>query len=172
MGWKAWLLIINFTLFGLFGWGTYQQITNQQATNQVMIEVHQNVKQAHQLTKVTNQQLTPLRQTTSTIENMNNKLTDTEMMLTAMNGSIERVTVSEQKIVDGLDRLNGHTGTVLQQLNTLSSSNQKLVPLATTVASQTSTENDILTKLSQLTNISIQELAELNKKFKWLSYLP
>ncbi|SEN29101.1 hypothetical protein [Lihuaxuella thermophila] len=169
---KIALLMINLALFGLFGWGTFQQISNQQQMNRVMADVHQHIKEAHRLTTITNQQLQPLRETADTIKQMNSKLTSTHQMLSNMNRSLNRVTASEQKIVTGLDHLNRHTSTVLSQLNSLRDQNGQLVPQATALAEQTNTENDYLKTLSRLTSISINELAELNQKFKWLSYLP
>jgi len=169
---KISLFMINLALFGLFCWGTFQQISNQRTMNQVMAEVHQNIREAHRLTTITNRQLKPLRETTDTIKQMNTKLTNTNQMLSSMNASLNRVTVSEQKIVSGLDTLNNHTSTVLSQLNTRRGSNQQLVPQATALAEQTNTENGYLKTLSHLTDISIKELKELNQKFKWLSYLP
>ncbi|MFC7439768.1 hypothetical protein [Laceyella putida] len=169
---KGVLLMVNLLLLALFGWGTVQQIKNQQATNQVMREVAHNVELTKQLTEETNRQLAPLRETSATIEAMNAKLAGTEGKLQNMNRSVDRVIASEQKIIDGLDRLNGSTRTVVGQLETLARQNERLVPTAAGVSSQTAEENRYIQSLSGLTNTSIAELSELNRKFKWLSYLP
>lgn len=169
---KIGIVTLNFILLGLFGWGTYIQINNQRMTNEVMAKVHENIQQARQLTFVTNQQLKPLRQTVATIEQMNHRLADTRKRLGNMNRSLYSVTVSEQNIVMGLDKLNSSTSMVLNQLIPMSASNQQLVSISSSVHSQTNAENGYLKDLFRLTKISIEELTKLNQKLKWLSYLP
>jgi TolA-binding protein len=166
------LIVFNCLLFLLFGWGTYQQIVNQRASNQVMAEVYQEIRQAGALTHVTNQQLRPLAQTADTIDKMNQKLKNTRDRLTSMNQNLHNVTVSEQKIVEGLDKLNGHTSTVLGQLDALSTQNGQLIPSSSALEGQSGSENNLMSDLSKLTDISIRELQTLNRKLVWLSYLP
>jgi hypothetical protein len=169
---RAVVLTINLALLGLTLWGTIQQIETQKSTNQVMAEVHQNIKKAHALTVTTNHQLQPLRETADTIEIMNGKLDRTNQMLTHMNHSLNRVTISEQKIVTGLDQLNQNTYIVMNQINHLQGANGRLVPPSSTVAKQTKHEHDLMKSLYEMTGTSIQEIAKLNRKFAWVGLLP
>lgn len=169
---KTTVVMFNLILFALFCWGTIIQINNQRSTNEVMAKVHENIKLAQQLTSVTNQQIKPLHQTVATIEQMNDRLADTRKRLGNMNRSIHSVTVSEKNIVTGLDKLNSSTSKVLNQLIPISSLNQQLVSISSSIHHQTSNENDSLQTLSQLTKVSIDELTTLNRKLMWLSYLP
>ncbi|MBN2911053.1 hypothetical protein JQC72_16290 [Polycladomyces sp. WAk] len=169
---RAVVLTINFVLLGLTLWGTIQQIETQKSTNKIMAEVHQNIKKARALTVTTNRQLQPLRETADTIETMNGKLDRTNQMLTHMNQSLNRVTISEQKIVTGLDQLNQNTYVVLNQINRLQGVNGQLIPPSSTVAKQTQGEHELMTSLYELTGTSIQEIAKLNRKFAWVGLLP
>src|SRR5690606_34964274 len=121
---RAIVILINLGLLGLMGWGTFQQITTQQETNRVMADVHKNIRQAHRLTVVTNEQLKPLGETAEVVEAMNAKLGNTVNLLARMNTSLANVQASEQKIVQGLDRLNKNTTMVMNQLGNISRQNE------------------------------------------------
>jgi uncharacterized protein (DUF3084 family) len=167
----TWLLA-NLVLFALFGWGTLEQISNQKQTNQLMGEVYNNIVLSYQLTKTTTDRLQPLPETAATIEQMNQKLDLTRKELTQMNQSLARVTVNEQKIITGLDRLNADTSVANDQLKSILEQNGQLVPLTRSLATQTDEENGLITALSRLTRTSIGELRELNEKLTILSVLP
>lgn len=169
---RAVVWMINLVLLGLTLWGTFQQIVTQKSTNLVMAQVHQNIKKAQELTVITNQRLQPLRETADSIEKMNGKLDSTNQMLTHMNQSLNRVTISEQKIVTGLDQLNQNTMIVLNQIQRLQGANGRLIPPSSTVATQTQNEHDFMESLYEMTGTSIEEIAKLNRKFAWVGMLP
>ncbi|GGE27114.1 hypothetical protein GCM10011571_31650 [Marinithermofilum abyssi] len=169
---RAVIILINLALLGLTGWGTFQQIVTQKDTNEVMVRVHKNIRKAHELTVITNQQLEPLRETADTMESMNGKLHRSNQMLSNMNLHLANVILSEQKIVSGLDRLNQNMILVHGQLNTLHTQNTKVLKPASNVVQQTRSESSTLKKLYDLTGTSIEELAEINRKFAFLGYLP
>jgi methyl-accepting chemotaxis protein len=165
-------LIVNLTLFALFGYGTWQQIDNQKETNRLMEEVSQNITVSHRLTQQTNEQLKPLEESASTIGEMNHKLETTHHLLIRMNQSVASINNSEQKIISGLDQLNKDTSEVLERLRSISSANQELDPLTQSMASQTDQENRTINAIGKLTTTSIAELHELNEKLLLLSLLP
>jgi septal ring factor EnvC (AmiA/AmiB activator) len=165
-------LIVNLTLFALFGYGTYQQIENQKQTNRLMGEVSKNITIAYQLTQKTNEQLKPLSKSATTIGQMNHKLETTHHLLSQMNQSVASVNNSEQKIITGLDQLNKDTSEALVQLKSISSANGELDPLAKSLSNQSEYENGAITTLGKLTITSISELHELNEKLILLSLLP
>ncbi|MGA9174502.1 MAG: hypothetical protein WBZ33_11075 [Thermoactinomyces sp.] len=165
-------LIVNLTLFALFGYGTYQQIENQKQTNRLMGEVSKNITLAYQLTQKTNEQLKPLSKSATTIGQMNHKLETTHHLLSQMNQSVASVNNSEQKIITGLDQLNKDTSEALVQLKSISSANGELDPLTKSMSTQTDQENGAITTLGKLTTTSIAELHKLNEKLILLSLLP
>jgi len=166
------VILINLGLLGLMGWGTFQQITTQQETNQAMADVHENIRQAHQLTVVTNEQLKPLRETAEVVEEMNTKLDNTVNLLARMNNSLANVQASEQKIVQGLDQLNKNTSMVMNQLGNITRINDQLLAPATRTAKQTQSEYGLIEDLYDMTGTTIQEVAKLNRKFAILGKIP
>lgn len=166
------VILINLGLLGLMGWGIYQQITTQQETNQVMADVHENIRQAHQLTVVTNKQLKPLAETAEIVEEMNAKLDNTVFLLARMNSSLANVQASEEKIIQGLDRLNNNTTTVLNQLGNISRDNDQLLASATRTETQTRSERGLIEDLYDMTGTTIYEVAKLNRKFAILGNIP
>jgi uncharacterized coiled-coil DUF342 family protein len=165
-------LIANAVLLILFGAGTYQQIVNQKNTNLVMEEVYQNISRSRKLTQETNRHLAPLAETATVMQEMNQQLSDTKKRLNHMNEKIGRVNASEQKIITGLDELNGYTKNVYEGLGEISSQNKEIKQLSQTMSEQSNRENRSLLDLSKLTRQSIQELNQLNKKLAWLGLLP
>lgn len=165
-------LIANVVLLILFGVGTYQQILNQKNTNQVMEEVYRNISRSSELTQKTNHHLSPLAQTATVMQEMNQQLSDTKNRLRHMNQKISQVNASEQKIITGLDELNRYTKTVYRDLGGIASKNKEIQPLSQMISEQSVSENRSLLDLSKLTRQSISELNELNRKLAWLGLLP
>jgi len=166
------VILINLGLLGLMGWGILQQIKTQQETNRVMADVHKNIRKAHELTVTTNEQLKPLQETAVVVEEMNVKLDNTVNLLSRMNNSLANVQASEQKIVQGLDRLNQNTAMVMEQLGTISRLNEQLLEPATRTAKQTQEEHGLIEDLYEMTGTTIQEVAKLNRKFAFLGKIP
>jgi methyl-accepting chemotaxis protein len=169
---RAIVILINLGLLGLMGWGTFQQITTQQETNRVMADVHKNIRQAHRLPVVTNDQLKPLGETAEVVEAMNAKLGNTVNLLARMNTSLANVQASEQKIVQGLDRLNKNTTMVMNQLGNISRQNEQLLASATRTAKQSRSEHNLVEDLYDMTGTTIQQVAKLNRKFAILGKIP
>jgi len=103
---------------------------------------------------------------------MNVKLDNTVNLLSRMNNSLANVQASEQKIVQGLDRLNQNTAMVMEQLGTISRLNEQLLEPATRTAKQTQEEHGLIEDLYEMTGTTIQEVAKLNRKFAFLGKIP
>ena len=166
------LILVNLGFLGLMGWGVSQQIAIQEETNQVMSDVHENIRLAHQLTVVTNVQLDPLRETASIVEEMNAKLDNTVNLLSSMNNSLANVQASELNIIRGMDRLNKNTTMVMNHLGNISRINDLFLAPATRTAEQIRSEYALFEDLYDMTGTTIQEVAKLNRKFALLGKIP
>jgi len=166
------VILINLGLLGLMGWGACQQITIHKEISRVMAEVHENIRLAHQLTVVTNEQLSPVRETAAIVEEMNAKLDNTVNLLSSMNKSLANVQASELDIIQGMDRLNKNTTLVMNRLGNISRTNELFLAPATRTAEQIRNKYALFEELYDMTGITIQEMAKLNRKFALLGKIP
>ena len=166
------VILINLGLLGLMGWGTFQQITTQQETNRVMADVHENIRQAHQLTVVTNEQLKPLRETAAGGGRDEHQTGQHRQPPFPHEHQPGQRAGKREKIVQGLDRLNKNTTMVMNQLGNISRLNEQLLAPATRTAKQTKTEYGLIEDLYEMTGATIQEVAKLNRKFAFLGKIP
>ncbi|NGQ94288.1 hypothetical protein G3578_03750 [Brevibacillus sp. SYP-B805] len=169
---RAMLALISLFSLCTFGWGTYWQIAGQAETNQEMKQVARHIKEASALTAVTIDRMKPLQETAAMLGTMNGGLTATAQLLTEMNRGLASVTNSERLIVTNLTALNGSiasTGDALQQVSGI---NLQLAASTGSLRSQVESEHRLMARMNSLSDTSVAEMRNLNRKIAVLRALP
>jgi hypothetical protein len=153
-------------------YGLYNMTITQGQTNDVVDQVIQDMKVTRQLTIETNNELTPLSEATAKLAHLNELVNQVLPQLHAATQSLNDLADKETKIVSVVTALNSDTGAVVNDLKTVTDLNNTLLSLNTTSADGAYAELGKINNLNQLSDVSIAQLRELNKKFALLGSLP
>lgn len=148
-----------------------QQVGVERDLNAAMSGMLSNMHEATVLTRETAQALVPLRTTTQTLEQINARLKSTGDSVDAINGSMERVIVTQKHILTQVQTLNQRTGAMVGTLKAIGSTNQSILKVAGDTAGQTGNQAGLLDKLNAQTREAILSLATTNRRFGFLKGL-
>ncbi|MFC4766566.1 hypothetical protein [Effusibacillus consociatus] len=165
--------LVSVVASGVFLWGTYHQIVNQQTMNSTFGNILGQVQHASNLTSETLNVVSPISDIVQGVETMNNKLsTGVIPNLTDANNSLNSITETESAIIAALGSLNSVTTNTVGEIGKVADANRKVLGLIGQANDSAGKELGLMQNLSSLTDQSIKELTVLNKKFAMLSLLP
>jgi hypothetical protein len=166
----AWVVSVG--SIGTFLWGTWQQTTTQRDLNDTMGTIVQRMQGANALLEQTNKVVEPLDAATSDLVTLNALLENTLPQLQNMNVTLAQLAADESDLITNVGTFNQDLGGLINGLNQTQALNAQLYATTVQVDKLTSTEASYLSVMAQKGRISIDQLAQLNKKFQLVGVLP
>jgi hypothetical protein len=166
------LLLTGLAGAGMFGYSLTQQTAIQMQMNLTMKQINESITTTRELTKQTSVILQPLVGTTEALAAIEKLEEESLSDIESMNGHLRDIAKGEQGIIQGLDRLNVVTDQARTGLIHLSSMNDQLLAANRQTLQMAQQEASHVSQLNHMTDTTISQMHQLNRKFAVLKLLP